>query len=222
MKLGSMKIFLMFISSLSIWGQLSSKTIEVFTKNSFASNLKYFLFSIVHFYNDKNSPNNVLQSKIALKEASEFAQFIKSDLGFISVNLDTGDLGKVYKNYNPKKSINLYVIYQKKSPYKVDDKVAKIEFKDNFNEKNIRKFVVANLQNHIDQIIDKKEPINSAKLKALLSNIKIKAFLDTIAYCEGAFKPDGYRLKYMGAYFESFHDHPRTVSCGVINGKTFC
>jgi muramidase (phage lysozyme) len=51
---------------------------------------------------------------------------------------------------------------------------------------------------------------------------RIKAFLDTIAYAEGTFAPEGYRTQYTYTLFDSFKDHPRQVNCAWYKGELLC
>lgn len=47
----------------------------------------------------------------------------------------------------------------------------------------------------------------------------MRAFLDVIAYAEGTYGPDGYRMHFAGDLFNSFDDHPRIIICASRNGR---
>lgn len=42
---------------------------------------------------------------------------------------------------------------------------------------------------------------------------RVRAFLDTLAHCEGTLHDEGYRTIFGGVLFEEYNDHPRMVVC---------
>lgn len=55
------------------------------------------------------------------------------------------------------------------------------------------------------------------RVNSLIYEPSIKAFLDTIAFAEGTYHNDGYRVLYAGHLFNDFSDHPRCV----ISSKSY-
>lgn len=59
-------------------------------------------------------------------------------------------------------------------------------------------------------------------LKQHIAKPEVRAFLDTIAWAEGTFNPEGYRTIYGYKYFNNFADHPRITNCKMGNGREYC
>lgn len=55
-----------------------------------------------------------------------------------------------------------------------------------------------------------------------LNHPSVRAFLDVIAYAEGTYGPDGYRMHFGGDLFDSFEDHPRVVIAAPSRGRQLC
>lgn len=55
-------------------------------------------------------------------------------------------------------------------------------------------------------------------------DIRVRAFLNMIAYAEGTLGSSGYRMHYAGELFYDFSDHPRQVICATYGstGKQLC
>ena len=51
---------------------------------------------------------------------------------------------------------------------------------------------------------------------------RVRAFLETIAWAEGTFHPEGWRTQYTDTRFRSLSDHPRQIHCGKIQGRRVC
>ncbi|MEG4960027.1 MULTISPECIES: glycoside hydrolase family 104 protein [unclassified Microcoleus] len=66
------------------------------------------------------------------------------------------------------------------------------------------------------------DPRQDSRLDSIGPELRVKAFLDTIAAAEGTASPDGYRTQYTGTKFVSFQDHPREMRCGRRYGKKLC
>ncbi|MEG4530605.1 glycoside hydrolase family 104 protein [Microcoleus sp. D2_18a_D3] len=66
------------------------------------------------------------------------------------------------------------------------------------------------------------DPRQDSRLDSIAPELRVKAFLDTIAAAEGTASPDGYRIQYTGTKFVSFQDHPREMRCGRRYGKKLC
>jgi muramidase (phage lysozyme) len=66
------------------------------------------------------------------------------------------------------------------------------------------------------------EPKEDSKEHIISRDLRVKAFLDTIATAEGTATPDGYRTQYTGTKFVSFSDHPRELKCGRRYRKKLC
>ena len=63
---------------------------------------------------------------------------------------------------------------------------------------------------------------NMEKLDHYLDNPAVCAFLDTIAYAEGTFTKNAYRLLFGFDIFDGYDDHPRRVVCVPFKGSQLC
>ncbi len=55
-----------------------------------------------------------------------------------------------------------------------------------------------------------------------LNHPSVRAFLDVIAYAEGTYGPDGYRMLFGGDLFSSYRDHPRIIIAAPSRGRQLC
>jgi muramidase (phage lysozyme) len=57
-----------------------------------------------------------------------------------------------------------------------------------------------------------------------LKEPEILAFLDVIAFAEGTFRAHlkGYKMRYTGATFSSYKEHPAIIICAPLNGRRIC